>query len=67
MTDPLARRTVVFVIRMWAEYLQETPPYWRGEIECVDSGEKIYFRNPQEIEKFLHLNSPPSLKLPGAH
>lgn len=65
MTNPLARHTVVFVIRMWAEYFEEKPPCWRGEIECVDTGSKICFHNPQEIERFLQTNTLQPSKFSG--
>jgi len=35
MSERLSRRTVTFVIRLWAEYLAQAPPAWRGEIEQV--------------------------------
>jgi len=39
MSDHLLRRTVTFVVRLWAEYLGQTPPVWRGEIERVGSSD----------------------------
>ncbi len=35
MREPLPRRTVTFVVRFWAEYLEQFPPIWRGEVERV--------------------------------
>ncbi|MFO7742861.1 MAG: hypothetical protein R6X31_11170 [Anaerolineae bacterium] len=35
----LSRRTVTFIVRVWAEYLEQTPPVLRGEIEDVQSKE----------------------------
>ena len=53
MSDPLPRRTVTFVVRLWAEYLEQTPPAWRGEIEDVGSGAKAYFREAADVTKFI--------------
>jgi hypothetical protein len=46
---PLHRRTETFVVRVWAEYLEQTPPAWRGEIERVGSGEVIRFSGANQI------------------
>jgi hypothetical protein len=49
----LPRRTVTFVVRIWAEYLEQSPPVWRGEIERVDSGEKAYVRQVNDVARFI--------------
>ncbi len=49
----LLRRTATFVVRLWAEYLEQTPPAWRGEIEHVGSGEKAHFREAADIVRFI--------------
>jgi len=51
--DYLPRRTVTFVVRVWAEYLEQTPPTWRGEIEHVGSKEVMHFGNVDEILEFI--------------
>jgi hypothetical protein len=38
MTEPHQRRKLTFVIRVWVEYLEQSPPVWRGEIEQVGGG-----------------------------
>ncbi|MBC8248501.1 MAG: hypothetical protein H8E90_02380 [Anaerolineales bacterium] len=60
MSDPLPRRTMTFVVRLWAEYLEQTPPAWRGEIEDVGSGEKAYFQEAADVVRFIatHVSEP---------
>jgi hypothetical protein len=53
MDNPLSRRTVVFVVRVWAEYLEQTPPAWRGEIEHVGMGEAMRFGDVGTMLEFL--------------
>lgn len=53
MFPQLQRKTAVFVIRIWAEYLQEQPPLWRGEARQVLTGESAYFRSLAELWQFL--------------
>lgn len=53
MSVPLARRTEAFIVRIWIEYLAQTPPVWRGEIEHVDSKEVIRFGNLEEMKECI--------------
>jgi hypothetical protein len=56
MSNPLNRRTEIFVIRLWAEYLGQNPPAWRGEIEHVKEKQVICFQNEEEmVEKMQGL------------
>ena len=43
------RRTEVFVLQVWAEYLDQTPPVWRGEIEYVGRREMVRFDDVDEM------------------
>ena len=43
MTFSNQRKTITYIVRVWAEYLDETPPHWRGVVEPVGSGEKFHF------------------------
>jgi hypothetical protein len=36
-------------VRLWAEYLEQSPPAWRGEIEHVDSKEVMHFAGLREM------------------
>lgn len=49
------KKREVFVIRIWRERreLQEIPPEWRGEIECIGSGERRYLKSLDEIIAFI--------------
>ncbi|MDY7080665.1 MAG: hypothetical protein SXV54_27605 [Chloroflexota bacterium] len=52
-SDHLNRYTAVFIVRVWAEYLEQTPPVWRGEIERVSGGEKARFGTLKEMNDFM--------------
>ncbi len=49
MRDYLPRHTVTFIVRVWAEYPEQTPPTWRGEIKHIKSEEVMYFWNLSEL------------------
>lgn len=53
MGDSLPRRTVTFIVRLWAEYVDQTPPAWRGEIEHVSSGETLCFGDANQMWEFI--------------
>lgn len=53
MSDFLPRRTATFIVRIWAEYLEQTPPAWRGEIEHIEGGERAYLREASDILRFI--------------
>ena len=44
-----------FIVRIWRERGEELDAAveWRGSIECVDGGQKIYFRDLNVIGSFL--------------
>jgi len=50
---PPTRRTETFIVRLWAEYLEQAPPAWRGEIEHVGSKEVMHFGNVDEMLEFI--------------
>jgi hypothetical protein len=39
--------------RVWAEYLEQAHPAWRGEIEHVGSGEAMRFGDVSTMLEFL--------------
>jgi hypothetical protein len=43
------RQTRTFILRIWAEYLDQTPPTWRGEIENVTTREVSRFHTEEEL------------------
>lgn len=53
MSTPTARRTVVFIVRVWAEYLHAQPPGWRGVLEAVENGQKTPFTHLEAIAEII--------------
>jgi hypothetical protein len=53
MSTGLSRRTETFIVRLWAEYLVQRPPAWRGEIEHVGRGEVVRFGSLGEMSHFI--------------
>jgi hypothetical protein len=49
MSRPLARRTVTFIVRVWAEYLEQSPPLWRGEVQVAATREVLHFQSREEL------------------
>ena len=44
------RVTRAFILRIWSEYLDQTPPSWRGEIENVTTKEVTHFSTREELQ-----------------
>jgi hypothetical protein len=53
VNHPIKRRTCVYVVRIWAEYLNEQPPCWRGIIEGSEPGEKVPFTSLEELQELI--------------
>ena len=53
MTGYLRRRTVAFTVRIWAEYLEQNPPSWRGEVACIGSERQVVFTDLDRLFEFL--------------
>jgi hypothetical protein len=53
MTTPPKRKTVTFIVRIWAEYLCEQPPRWFGEIESIENGEKSHFKELTQVIEII--------------
>lgn len=49
MQSLTVRRTRSFILRIWTEYLEQTPPTWRGEIEDVETNEVRRFTSWEEL------------------
>jgi hypothetical protein len=56
------RKTLTFIVRIWAEYLNEQPPRWCGVIEPVGFAEKIHFTNQDEIIDLIQQKTYQKLK-----
>lgn len=48
-----ARQTASFIVRIWVEYLAQTPPLWRGEMERTDTQEVKRFNTLDEMVEYL--------------
>jgi hypothetical protein len=53
MSRPLARRTATFIVRLWAEYLDQQPPAWRGEVQVAATREVLHFQSREALIKCL--------------
>ncbi len=62
MTFCNKRKTITYIVRVWAEYLNESPPRWRGIIEPVDGDEKIYFTEITQIVDLIQQKTQYSIK-----
>jgi len=47
------RQTVTFIVRLWAEYLEQVPPSWRGEIQFVGKREAVRFGNLRAMDNHI--------------
>ncbi len=56
------RQTVTFIVRIWAEYLENQSPSWRGVIEFVTGGEKIHFADLNQMAEFIREETRLSIK-----
>lgn len=47
--------THVFILRFWLEQreIEGAEPEWRGVIENVGSGERVYFINLDQVQAYL--------------
>jgi hypothetical protein len=56
----------LFIVRMWAESSQTVTTQWRGSVEHVPSGERLYFVSLRDLTDFvtwrLNRNPPPSVE-----
>lgn len=58
MGNLLSRRTLDFLVRLWAEHLEQTPAALRGEIEPVGTGEQGVSREPADAIRFIEPPAP---------
>jgi len=43
----------VFIVRFWHEASRERPGTWRGSVDHLDSGRRLYFAQLEELESFI--------------
>lgn len=51
----LEDRTAVFIVRIWCERgdADSTMPEWRGSVEHVETGQRVFFRNLEAVLDFM--------------
>lgn len=61
--------TQFFTVRFWFETLGDNQHEWRGRVQYIESGEVIYFREWQELFKFIrdHLDGAAQSKQKNTH
>jgi hypothetical protein len=47
----------VFIVRVWAEYLSDQPPCWRGVVEGREPGELNPFTSIEEMAQIIRQKS----------
>ncbi|MBG0787982.1 MAG: hypothetical protein H0S79_23080 [Anaerolineaceae bacterium] len=57
MVPPLHRQTVALIVRVWAEYLEDQPPAWRGVIEGSEPGDINPFTSLDELTRIIQQKS----------
>jgi hypothetical protein len=43
----------VFIVRFWHEASRERSGAWRGSVDHVDSGQRLYFAQLEDLEAFI--------------
>jgi hypothetical protein len=50
----LERSQHLFIVRVWCEPSDQEPPgQWRGSVEHIPSGQRIYFANLLDLTRFM--------------
>ena len=57
MVSPLHRQTIALIVRVWAEYLDDQPPAWRGVIEGSEPGDINPFTSLDELTRIIQQKS----------
>jgi hypothetical protein len=55
MNETVGRREHRFVVRVWLEPGQEASGQWRGAVEHVGSGQRLYFASLGDLNDFIAL------------
>jgi hypothetical protein len=51
--DVVQRPEHLFVVRMWQESSRRAPDQWRGSVEHVPSGQRLYFVSLGDLNAFI--------------
>lgn len=55
----LEDRTAVFIVRIWCERGDADAaamPEWRGSVEHMESGQRVFFRNLEAVADFMKVH-----------
>jgi hypothetical protein len=54
MADPMERLQHLFIVRIWQEPSVSAPPgQWRGSVEHIPSGDRVYFASLEELNNSI--------------
>ena len=62
MSSAPKRKTKSYIVRIWAEYLEEQPPRWCGVIQAIESGEKLHFTDLTQVLEIIQQKTQPNFK-----
>lgn len=63
MSTPIQRCTVAFIVRIWAEYLDQQPPTWRGAIEMCEQYGEMPFVSLEDLLTIIQEKTIQQLKM----
>ena len=57
---PIDQRTFAFIVKIWWERrdVEQAAPVWRGSVEDVQSGRRVYFGSLPELCAYLEQRAP---------
>jgi hypothetical protein len=55
VTNTSSRTEHLFIVRVWQEPSQSAPAHWRGSVEHVPSGQRVYFESLNDLTDFIAL------------
>ncbi|GAB4534567.1 MAG: hypothetical protein Fur0018_24480 [Anaerolineales bacterium] len=66
MSIPKATSTHLFILRIWEQTdATGAPSHWRGLVQHVESGQKLYFTSMRDLNDFIilkmHQTGPPNM------
>jgi len=53
--NPIDSQRHLFVVRLWCESLPPASPIWRGSVEHIPSGQRLYFSSLIDLTDFIGL------------
>jgi len=62
MTSHPSRHTVTYIVRIWSEYLDESPPRWRGVVVPVGEETPLHFAGLGEMLEIIRQKTQPPIE-----